>query len=110
MLIALLRIIYNNAKFGVYTLYGTYDGKPVTLLYNTRPVKYFDGSVYVYKVNEIAEFTFTNPISNEDSKVNLKITNVNSSYDSNLNNNYTFNSILSPPVAENYQNLSIGVF
>ena len=103
--------VNNDGVSKQYTLLGTYDDKSVTLLdKNDNHIAYFDNPVYVYKVNEIAEFTFTNPISNQDSKVNLKITKANTTFDSNFNMNYTFNSILSPPVAENYQNLSIGVF
>jgi hypothetical protein len=55
--------------------------------------------VDIYKVNEIAEFTFTNPISNQDTSVNLKITKQNFG---------SFNAVLFPPTTENYH--SIGVF
>ena len=97
----------NDGIVKQYTLLGTYDGKSVTLV-DEKNKTFFNNPEYVYKVNEIAEFTFTNPISNQDSKVNLKITKVNMDVGSNFNLYYTFNSILSPPVAENYQ--SFGVF
>ena len=87
------------------TLTGTYEGKSVTLV-DKKNMAFFNNPQYVYKVNEIAEFTFTNPISNQNDKVNLKITKVNLNIDTNLNFNYTFDSILVPPTTENY----IGVF
>jgi len=95
----------NDGMSKQYTLSGTYDGKSVTLV-DKKNIAYFNNPQYEYKVNEIAEFTFTNPISNQDSKVNLKITKSNMTFDSNFNMKYTFNSILSPPVSENY----IGIF
>ena len=92
----------NNGNGTNYTLTGTYHGKPITLV--DKNFTYYSNLQYVYKVNEVSEFTFTNPISNHDNTVHLKITKVNLNFNSS-NLDYTFNAILLSPPTE-----MIGVF
>ena len=98
-------IIQTESDFSskTYTTTGIYDGKRVKLI-DKKNITYFNNPQYIYKINDIVEFTFTNPTSNEDSKVYLKITKIDVDF-SNLSINYIFNAILAPPpTSENYQN------
>ena len=105
----------NEFRSQTWVINGTYDGKNVTLSdkkniaefsynFDTGKTIYYD---YIYKINEIVEFSFTNPVSKQESKVNLKITKINV----NVNENYdfirTFNAILSPPITENYEYIGV---
>jgi hypothetical protein len=77
---------------------GTYDNKQVTLT-DTKNIAFQNNSQKIYKVDEIVPFSFTNPVSNQLTSVNLKITKVN--------DNNTFNAIISPPIAEKYKYIGV---
>ena len=64
----------NDGNGTNYTLNGVYDGKDVALIDKNR----IDD--YVYKTNEIVEFTFTDTAINQDYKIKLRILNSSLEY------------------------------
>ena len=101
--------LYNSLKLsdGIvrnYQLSGVYDGKNVTLTDKTNHQMYtLLGKEYRYKINDVVVFTFPNPTTGQDSKVNVKILTTDFKFDKNFNAIWTYKAVLLPPPAENYE-------
>ena len=82
-----LLTLKNNGDGINYTLNGVYNGKDITLIDEQKIYSFFgaNSEEKLYKPNVFVNFTFTDPTTKQDYKVQLRIISSSIEFDSNIN-------------------------